>query len=104
MWTNVIRERRRPQAGERALCERLPLLASAPAMPEHEVDWSALSDRALVILLAVELPLVYGATLDEVAARLGRGRHTVAKWRKELRAECEAALVHPPPSRALDLD
>jgi transposase-like protein len=61
-------------------------------MPEHEVDWSALSDHSLIVALAIELPLSLGAPLDDVAGRFGCSRATVAKWRKELRAELEDAV------------
>lgn len=36
-------------------------------MPEHEVDWSALSDHALAVVMAVELPLSEGARLEDAA-------------------------------------
>ena len=69
-------------------------------MPEHEVDWTALSDRGHAIVLAIELPLALadgGLKEKELAARLGIDRHKLARLRRELRAELEAQEQAEPP-------
>jgi hypothetical protein len=41
-------------------------------MPEHEVDWSALSDQSLAILVAVALPLSEGWEQEGGGGAAGR--------------------------------